>query len=354
MRSTTHTTDTREKEVLVVVDVDELHTPEYEANLVTVDEEAEPGRRGAEPSQEVGQIEEDTERIESDTSRGPRPRQVEKNTVSAPQSHELEVGQETIHEDVPEVGASPPQSKRKGHAESSVHRGSQPQFKGNLVLSKILSGVRVDDDMVRGVTVIKYSDHDVAYVTKFPDPVSKNYLERRGEGSSGMPLFELTQWILELYKTCIMNLLDVPHFGWGKHINACVKQLLARVHDEILWMDRSVPIIVDLIETTTGLPTDGEKTEQYLEDKTRAKAISYKIKAKYGMERSNRGIRISDINDLATMFSIRFLRCKLMCKCHKEEVSIGVVATVVQCAKGRSMRWGPYLLNSFLEYCKDT
>jgi hypothetical protein len=32
---------------LVVVDVDEIHTPEYETNLVTVEEEKNPCRRSA-------------------------------------------------------------------------------------------------------------------------------------------------------------------------------------------------------------------------------------------------------------------------------------------------------------------
>jgi hypothetical protein len=32
-------------------------------------------------------------------------------------------------------------------------------------------------------------------------------------------------------------------------------------------MDRSVPITVDLIAGITGLPTDGENPEQYLEEK---------------------------------------------------------------------------------------
>jgi hypothetical protein len=50
-------------------------------------------------------------------------------------------------------------------------------------------------------------------------------------------------------------------------------------------MDRPVPISVDLIATITGLPTDGEKPEQYLEDKTKEKAISNEIKVKYGMDR---------------------------------------------------------------------
>jgi hypothetical protein len=99
---------------------------------------------------------------------------------------------------------------------------------------------------------------------------------------------------------------------------------------------------------------DGEKPEKYLEDKTKEKAISNEIKEKYGTERGNRGIRISDINDPVTRFSTRLLGCKLMHKCRKEEVPAGVVAAAAQCTKGSSMSWAPYLLNSFLEDCKDT
>jgi hypothetical protein len=118
-------------------------------------------------------------------------------------------------------------------------------------------------------------------------------------------------------------------------------------------MDRPVPINVDLIAEITGLPTDGEKPEQYLEDKTKEKSISDEIKEKYGIERGNRGIRINDINDPVTRFATRLLGCKLMRKCRKEEVPAGVVAVAVQCTKGSSMSWAPYLLNSFLEDCKD-
>jgi hypothetical protein len=43
-----------------------------------------------------------------------------------------------------------------------------------------------------------------------------------------------------------------------------------------------------------------------------------------------------------------------MCKCRNEEVPARVVEVVEQCAKGRTMSWAPYLLNSFLEDCKDS
>jgi hypothetical protein len=54
-RSTSWAIDAREKEIPIVVDVDEIHTLEYEANPVTIEEEHN-------PVQEAEQLEEDTER----------------------------------------------------------------------------------------------------------------------------------------------------------------------------------------------------------------------------------------------------------------------------------------------------
>jgi hypothetical protein len=55
-----------------------------------------------------------------------------------------------------------------------------------------------------------------------------------------------------------------------------VKYILVRVHGGLLWMDRPVPINVDLIDTINRLPMDGEKPKQYLEDNTKEKAILMK------------------------------------------------------------------------------
>jgi hypothetical protein len=40
-------------------------------------------------------------------------------------------------------------------------------------------------------------------------------------------------------------------------------------------------------------------------------------------------------------------------KCRREEVPAGVVVVATQCIEGTSMSWAPYLLNLFLEDCKD-
>jgi hypothetical protein len=65
-------------------------------------------------------------------------------------------------------------------------------------MSKIPKEVKTGDNMVGGVDGLKYSDHDVSDDTKFLDLVAHNYLESRGEGPSGVPLLEPSQWILGL------------------------------------------------------------------------------------------------------------------------------------------------------------
>jgi hypothetical protein len=56
-----------------------------------------------------------------------------------------------------------------------------------------------------------------------------------------------------------MNLLEILHFGRGKDVNNCVKQLLAVIHGGILWLDMPVSIDVKLIAKIGGLPTNGEQ-----------------------------------------------------------------------------------------------
>jgi hypothetical protein len=47
------------------------------------------------------------------------------------------------------------------------------------------------------------------------------------------------------------------------------------------------------------------------------------------------------------------MACKLLHKCRKEEVPTGVVTTTTQCTNDTMLSWAPYLLNLFLDDCKD-
>jgi len=86
-----------------------------------------------------------------------------------------------------------------------------------------------------------------------------------------------------------MNLLEIPHFGKGKDVNKCVKKLLVVMHGGILWLNRPVSIDIELIAKITGLPTDGEKPVQYMDDKNKEKSLAKEMKKTYGTERGSRG-----------------------------------------------------------------
>jgi hypothetical protein len=77
------------------------------------------------------------------------------------------------------------------------------------------------------------------------------------------------------------------------------------------------------------------------------------MKKNYGTNRGTRGIIIKRINDTATQLGIKILACKLLRKFCREEVPTGVVVVASQCVEGTTVSWAPYLLNLFLDDCKD-
>jgi hypothetical protein len=105
----------------------------------------------------------------------------------------------------------------------------------------------------------------------------------------------------------------------GKDVNKYVKQLLAVVNGGIIWLDRPILIDVELIEKIKGIPIDGEKHAQYMDDKTKEKALAEEMKQTYKIERGSRGIIINKISEPATRLETKLMAYKLLRKCHKEE-----------------------------------
>jgi hypothetical protein len=64
-----------------------------------------------------------------------------------------------------------------------------------LSLQKILDGVRIVGDMLGYVNKLRYSNHDVKDMEKFPKFAQQGYMERKGEVPSGDPILEPKQWI---------------------------------------------------------------------------------------------------------------------------------------------------------------
>jgi hypothetical protein len=157
-----------------------------------------------------------------------------------------------------------------------------------------------------------------------------------------------------LAKTDILGLLEIPHFGrrWNKR--NCIKQLMEVTHGGYLWVEEPISIDVELIACITGFPPQGETPAQFLDDKTKEKELDKEMKKTYGTERGSRRIRIKCISEKTTRMDKKIRACKLLRKCRKKEVPVGVIKNATQCEEGMMLSWAPYLLNLFLEDCKDT
>jgi hypothetical protein len=90
------------------------------------------------------------------------------------------------------------------------------------------------------------------------------------------------------------NLRSVdPTTFWQRPVRtAYVKKLLEVTHGGDIWLDKPIPITVDLITQITGLPTRGMDPALILDDKSKEKALVEEMKKKYGTSRGMRGIMI--------------------------------------------------------------
>jgi hypothetical protein len=77
------------------------------------------------------------------------------------------------------------------------------------------------------------------------------------------------------------------------------------------------------------------------------------MKEKFDTFRGKRGLDVKNINDKNVRFVTQVLACKLLRKCHKDEVSTAVIAATEKCMEGVQMNWATFLVNKFLQDCTE-
>jgi hypothetical protein len=96
------------------------------------------------------------------------------------------------------------------------------------------------------------------------------------------------------------------------------------------------------------LPTQGEDPFPLFTDKANEKELSERIKEKYGTYRGACGIDVASITDDTIRFATQVLACKLLRKCHKDQVPMGAIVATEKCVAGVMMNWSTFLVNQFL------
>ena len=79
------------------------------------------------------------------------------------------------------------------------------------------------------------------------------------------------------------------------------------MHGGDIWLEKPIPITVDLIAQITGLPIQGMDPMLILDNKSKEKALAEEIKKKYGIASRTRGIIVKQINNAATQLGTKIL-----------------------------------------------
>jgi hypothetical protein len=99
------------------------------------------------------------------------------------------------------------------------------------------------------------------------------------------------------------------------------------------------------------LTTQGEDPTLLFVDKKNDKTLSESMREKFHTVRGVRRLDVPSICDPTIRIVMQALACKLLRKCRKDQVPIGVIVAAEKCVEGVSMSWEPFLLNQFLIDC---
>jgi hypothetical protein len=165
---------------------------------------------------------------------------------------------------------------------------------------------------------------------KFLEFVDQVYLDSIGTGPFGDPIIHPKQWATGLANTRILNLLVIPHFGRGKEVKECVKQLMEILHGGFLWLEDLFSLDVELIAIIIGPPFMGKHLAQYLDDKKKEKALAEEMKKTYNTERGSCWIIMKIISETLMRMDTKLIACKMLRKFRKEEVPVRDVIAVAQ------------------------
>jgi hypothetical protein len=205
-----------------------------------------------------------------------------------------------------------------------VRLPKEPKY--DLVTPMIPPGVTVEGDMLGAVGSLKFSDHDLADLKKFPELVPHNYLctslrprltrtHSRATGVGNMTAMNMH-----------IEPVGDPTF-WQKRRNQHLHQVIVELHPWKVSYGWTRPVSIDtqLIVWITGLSSVGEDPLPLFTDKTHEKELAERMKEKYDTHRGARGLDVVSINDDSVRFVMQVLACKLLRKCHRDQVPTGVI-----------------------------
>jgi len=102
---------------------------------------------------------------------------------------------------------------------------------------------------------MKFEDWDLADTEKFPHLETIKLMEQSMEGA--IMTLQPQEWLRKVEEARLLCLVSIPHFHRAPITILVIRQLLCLVHDGCLWINKPVPIMMELIHKISWLPCEG-------------------------------------------------------------------------------------------------
>jgi len=112
-------------------------------------------------------------------------------------------------------------------SETTKFMVSTPILPEKVVFEGVLLGI---------IPSLKLEDWDLVDQEKFPRLALNKYLVKIYYEETRVMRVELMKWVVGFEKTCLLNMLWVPHFNKTNVNTVCVRKFITFVHDGCLWL----------------------------------------------------------------------------------------------------------------------
>jgi hypothetical protein len=105
-------------------------------------------------------------------------------------------------------------------------------------------------------------------------------------------------WTMDIARSTILNVMNIPHFEGHQEVNVCVKILFSCFHGVYLWLDRCIIVDLVLIHHITRLSMQGTDPQEFYPEKVADRTMAQTIKDTYDdVEKGKWGYKVSSIEN---------------------------------------------------------
>ena len=163
-------------------------------------------------------------------------------------------------------------------------------------------------DIIPALIKLKFDDHDLLLLKYVRDDPYEYF-----HTAPGVPIQRIIKpWASDLDKSRLLGLINMCHFGYLNEAHACVKKLLACFHGGTLWLNKPIPVIVDLIASITGLLKAREDPTQYICGRDTDKKLAKQLKERFGLQWDGHAYRINSINSQTVHIGTRIIASNVL------------------------------------------